>query len=128
MTNFSLAAICRRLVLFSLALCFAAPAFSDDEEWRGDIQYLTWDVRADEAEAARAADSGGEVYLRAPEVDRDCTWYDSSNSDLRQASLVSACQGQLKCLGQRIDAQARRWYSTCIGRMSGRNAGSAESP
>jgi hypothetical protein len=125
MTQFTLAAVCRQLAFFSLALCFAAPALGDDEEWRGDIQYLTWDVRADEAEAARAADSDGKVYLRAPDESEGCTWYDSSGSDLRQTSLVSACQGQLICLGQRIDEHARRWYSTCFGRWSGRDAGGA---
>ena len=50
--------------LFAAAL-FASIATAADPSWYGDIQYLTWDVRADEAEAARAANSEGEILSPA---------------------------------------------------------------
>lgn len=68
--------------LVGCALCVAwllpLVASAADPSWYGDVQYLTWDVLADEAEAAAAVDQDQPIYLQPTEAQRNCGWYESS--------------------------------------------------
>lgn len=65
---------------------FQSPAAARDPGWYEDIQYLTWDVRANEAEAARAAGVHGEVFLQPTQEESEQGWYTSCG----EASHVTA--------------------------------------
>lgn len=79
-------------VVYSYALVALAmltsPAAARDPGWYEDIQYLTWDVRADEAEAARAASVHGEVFLQPSQEEREQGWYAECGEE--EASRVAA--------------------------------------
>ncbi len=108
------AAVCRSLGFLLLTVCCAPAAVfipnaarADDDEWRGDIQYLTWDVRADEAEAAAAANSDGEVYLQPSDEKCDCNACDScgyGGCDYCEAGMVSGWQSRMMCLCKQMEA------------------------
>lgn len=121
MTKFSWVAIGCRLVLLAPAICCAAPSYGG-EEWREDIEYLTWDVRADEAAAAQTADTNQPIYLTSPDRQRDAAWYES-DSAMQRTSLVSRCQNQLLGIRQRIGEQTQRWFSQWTGQIHGHGSG-----
>lgn len=123
MTKFSWVAIGCRLVLLAPAICCAAPSLGG-EEWRDDIEYLTWDVRADEAAAARADDANQPVYLSRPSRQQDTAWYES-DGEMQRTSLVSRCQNQLLGIRQRIGEQTQRWFSVWTCQIHGHAAGGA---
>jgi porin len=87
---------CAAVALAWLPLSAAAA----DPSWYGDVQYLTWDVRADEAEAARASNPDGEVYLQPSEAERDLGWYESCayRSGGGMMCGVSEWESRIACL------------------------------
>jgi len=102
--------------------CLSTPAAARDPDWYGDVQYLTWDVRADEAEAAQATVSHGEVFLQPSEKDSECTWYnscDNAGCDSGEPGAVSAWQARLSRLGRQTAGRAKKLYSACAGKLRG---------
>lgn len=70
-------------------------ATARDPGWYEDIQYLTWDVRADEAEAARAADVHGEVFLQPSQEEREQGWYAECGQEESRLAAIGALPRQL---------------------------------
>lgn len=98
----------RAVGAFFVAGLLVSAAAAGDPAWYGDIQYLTWDVRADEAEAARAASSEGEIFLQPSEDTRDCGWYESCGCNECDGGMMSAAgewQARMKCLCQQMNEQ-----------------------
>jgi hypothetical protein len=97
-----------------------------DPSWYSDIQYLTWDVRADEAEAARAASSEGEIFLQPSEDTRDCGWYESCGHAESKFTAVGKLPRQMVSALEQMVVQtlsmSRSIYET---RRKPRDAGEA---
>ncbi len=86
------------LVACCLATLLATTTSARDPDWYRDVEYLTWNVRADEAEAARTTESSGEIYLQPSEEERDCGWYESCSCDGCSMSATSEWQSRVLCL------------------------------
>jgi len=86
-------------VVFGYALVVLAyltsPAAARDPDWYEDIQYLTWDVRADEAEAARAASVHGEVFLQPSQEESETGWYASCGQEESRVATIGALPRQI---------------------------------
>ena len=72
-----------------------SPAAARDPDWYEDIQYLTWDVRADEAEAARAASVHGEVFLQPSQEESETGWYASCGQEESRVATIGALPRQI---------------------------------
>ena len=92
-----------------LAGLMASLATAEDPAWYDDVQYLTWDVRADEAEAAAAVEADQPIYLQPTEGQRDCGWYEScaggcdcDDYDVYDPSLCAGWQTRIECLCEQL--------------------------
>src|SRR5262245_57147656 len=86
--------------------CFSSPAVARDPSWYEDIQYLTWDVRADEAEAARAAGLHGEVFLQPSQEESEQGWYAECGQEESRVAAIGALPRQIVGTFQQLFGQS----------------------